>query len=92
VETDEMNAKLYFKKGETVRYKVYEPEKEEEAVVRDYSLEKYYEVDMRTEDVQLVLTVGLPHSNELTLKTGCFGRKTKTTVDKIYEEVPYTAN
>ena len=45
-------------------------------------------MDMNTEDVQLVLTVGLPHSEEV--KAGCGGKKTK--FDKIYEEVAWTPN
>ncbi len=86
VGVNELNAKLYFKRNETARFKVYEPKKEKEAVLIDYPLQKYYEMDMNTEDVQLVLTVGLPHSEEL--KTGCGGKK--TTFDKIYEEVAWT--
>ncbi len=86
VESDELTSKIYFKKGETARFKVYEPKKEKEAVLIDYPLQKYYEMDMNTEDVKLVLTLGLPHSEER--KTGCGGKK--TTVDKVYEEVAWT--
>ena len=74
VGVNELNAKLYFKRNETARFKVYEPKKEKEAVLIDYPLQKYYEMDMNTEDVQLVLTVGLPHSEEV--KAGCGGKKT----------------
>ena len=80
--------KLYFKKEEIARFKVYEPKKEKEAVLIDYPLKKYYAMDLGTEEVSLVLTVGLPHSEER--KTGCGGKK--TTVDKVYEEVPWTAS
>ncbi len=86
VEVDELTSKLYFKKGETARFKVYEPKKEKEAVLIDYDLQKYYEMDMNTEEVKQVLTLGLPHSEER--KTGCGGKK--TTVDKVYEEVAWT--
>lgn len=88
VGVNELDSKLYFKRNETARFKVYEPKKEKEAVLIDYPLQKYYEMDMNTEDVQLVLTVGLPHSEER--KKGCGGKK--TTVDKIYEKVAWTAN
>ncbi|MBQ8342696.1 MAG: DUF5050 domain-containing protein [Clostridia bacterium] len=88
VGSDELTSKLYFKKDETARFKVYEPKKEKEAVLIDYPLQRYYEMDMNTEDVQLVLTVGLPHSEEV--KAGCGGKKTK--FDKIYEEVAWTPN
>ena len=86
VGADEQTSKLYFKKAETARFKVYAPKKEKEAVLIDYPLQKYYEMDMATEDVQLVLTMGLPHSEEV--KAGCGGKK--TALDKIYEEVAWT--
>ena len=86
VAVDELTSKLYFKKGETARFKVYEPKKEKEAVLIDYPLQRYYAMDMHTEEVQLVLTLGLPHSQDR--KTGCGGKK--TTVDKVYEETSWT--
>ena len=85
VGSDELNSKLYFKKDSVARYKVYAPNKEAEATIVDFPLTKYYIMDMETEDVDLVLTVGLPHSKEYE-KKGCFGKK-KNMLDKIYEEI-----
>ncbi|MBQ9118199.1 MAG: DUF5050 domain-containing protein [Clostridia bacterium] len=83
---DKLNKTLYFKKKESAIFKAYKPHHEKEAVQQVYELDKFYTMDMNTEETKLVLTLGLPHANEV--KSGCGGKKTD--IDMVYEEVPFT--
>lgn len=53
-----------------------EKAKEEPRIeTQTYNLKRYYTYDKKTEKLDTILTIGLPHSDKYSVKVGCFGKK-----------------
>ncbi|MBE6644963.1 MAG: DUF5050 domain-containing protein [Ruminococcaceae bacterium] len=42
---------------------------------KTYNLTRYYTYDKKSEKLDTILTIGLPHSNKYDVKVGCFGKR-----------------
>lgn len=83
VQNDPTTDTIYYSKEENLRFRVYLPGKEAEAVYEFHKINRFYVMDKNTGESKLVLTIGWPEGST---ETGCLFRKKK--VEYIYEVAP----